>query len=230
MKHFLFTVLLALATLTTFSQDSLKTKDYRNEFGIDGTAFIKQFFNFNSGQFPTQYVNTYYLTYRRLYKCGNIRFAVGGSYSSNDINNNNPQDDNQYRYEAFSLNSRIGWEFFSNLSTRWQVFYGLDFRPTFQRTKNDVMYWTSGYANGFEDKMQLYAIAPLLGFRFRLTDRLSISTEASFSLNWSVNERTDYFTPQSSMYPSKPDIISPKTKRLETVFQQPISLFVTFDI
>ena len=230
MKHYILTVILATTILTTFSQDSTKTKVYHNEFGIDGTAFIKQFFNFNSGQFPDQYSATYYLTYRRHFKCGNIRFAIGGSYADYDLTSGWSLDSNKYHYNSYSFSSRIGWEFFSNLSKRWQTFYGLDFRPTISHTKNDAPYWNGGYANGYESNSQIYSIAPLLGFRFRLNNRLSISTETSFSINWQVDSNRKYFIPQTSSYTPLPDIVSPKTKKLVTGFSQPISLFLTFDI
>ena len=230
MKKLFLTIILTSTILTTFGQDSTKTKGYNNEFGIDATAFIKQFFNLNSAQYPDNYSATYYLTYRRHFKCGNIRFAIGGSYADYDLSSGWQADSNKYHYNSYSISSRIGWEFFSNLSKRWQTFYGLDFRPTIAYTKNDAPYWNGGYANGYESKSQIYSIAPLLGFRFRLNDRLSISTETSFSINWQVDNNRKYFIPMKSTDPPLPDIVSPKTKKLVTGFSQPISLILTFDI
>jgi len=55
--------------------------------------------------------------------------------------------------------------------------------------KNDAPYWNGGYANGYMTKSQIYGIAPLLGFRFLLNKRLSISTETSFSLTSNKNSQ-----------------------------------------
>lgn len=230
MKNLILTIILATTVLTTFGQDSTKTKVYHNEFGIDATAFLKQFLNFNSGQYPDYYNATYYLTYRRHFKYGNIRFGIGGGFSDYDIPAAFDGDVNKYHYNSYSLNSRIGWEFFNELSKRWQVFYGLDFRPSLSYTKNDAPYWNGGYANGSETKSQTYGIAPLLGFRFKLTNRLSISTETSFSINWQQSESRRYYIPVTSQYPPLPDVVTPKTKKLFSSFAQPLSLLLTFDI
>jgi len=228
MKKLTLTLFLALSIAISFSQDSTYTKVYHNEFGMDGTSFVKQFLNFNSGEYSSYYLPVYYLTYRRKFKFGNIRSAIGGSYSDYDRNPAFEDDNNKYHYNSYSLSSRIGWEFYSNLNTRWQVYYGLDFKYMISYTKNDTPYWNGGYANGIESKTNIYAIAPLLGFRLMLNKRLSLSTETSFSLNWQDDYVRKYFIPVTDQYPSLPDEISPKTKKVLTSFSQPVSLFVTF--
>lgn len=230
MKHFILTIILTTTSIAIFSQDSIRTKKFHNEFGIDATAFIKQFLNFDNGQFSDQHSSTYYLTYRRHFNCGNIRFAIGGSYSDNDISPAFQVDSNKYHYNSYSVSSRIGWEFFSNLSKRWQTFYGVDFRQSISYIKNDAPYWNGGYANGYESKSSNYSITPLLGFRFRLNNRLSLSTEASFSFNFQQSSNRKYFIPVAGQYPQLQDIVSPDTKKIATSFSQPISLFLTFDI
>lgn len=211
-------------------QDTVKTKQYHNEFGIDATGFVKQFIFISTNNFPEYYIPSYFLTYRRHLKCGNIRFAIGGSFSDHDIPTAFTGDSNNYHYTSRSFDSRIGWEFSNELSKRWQVFYGMDFRPSFSYTKDDAPYWNGGYANGSEEKSQNYAIAPVLGFRFRINQRLSLSTEASFSLNFQQSESKRYYLPVSSIYPPKNDVIVPKAKTVFTGFSQPLSLFLTFDI
>ena len=226
----IFFILLTTFVLPTFGQDTTKhLKVYHNEFGIDATGFIKQFLNFNQSQFGGNYYQpTYYLTYRRLLKCGNIRFAIGGDLANAEALPV-PPDSVTTRSSSYSLDARLGWEFFINLHKRWQVFYGVDFRPSYSYSKNDGAFNNGGYANGTENKTQIYGIAPLLGFRFKLTDRLSLTTEASYSINFSTYEGRRYFTPLSSQFPSKPDELVPKTKRMYSNFSQPVSLILTFN-
>jgi hypothetical protein len=191
---------------------------------------MKQFIYINNSQFQSYYVPSYYLTYRRHFNFGNLRFAIGGAFLHQDISPAFSQDSNKYERNSRSFDIRIGWEFSNELSRRWQVFYGADFRPSVSHDKNDAPYWNAGYANGSESKTELYAIAPLLGFRFRLTNRLSLTTEASFSVNWSTVTNKRYFIPVTSQYPPLPDVVHPAVKRTYSSFNEPIFIIITFDI
>jgi hypothetical protein len=130
----------------------------------------------------------------------------------------------------------VGWEFTNDLSKRWQVFYGLDFRPSFDSYKNDEENSNYDWATGRERKYTVYALAPLLGFKFKLTDRLSISTEASFLMYWQQEENRQYYTPiaaQPQNPPPRPipaEVTSPTLKSVGSNFFQPLFILITFDI
>ena len=201
---------------------------YKNEFGIDATSFVLRFIKLNSEE--STYLETYDLTYRRKFEPGNIRFAIGGNFADEDVPPVFEEDQNKYKYEASTFNARIGWEFKSEISKKWQVFYGADFRPSFQRIKEDATMFNAGYANGYESKVQNYGIAPVLGFRFRLNERLSLSTEASFSVNMQKENTTFYYTPITTDYEPKESFVQPTVHRTFSRFAQPVMIFVTFDI
>jgi hypothetical protein len=230
MRKFFLSIILITTTLFTFAQDSTnKFKIYHNEFGIDATGFAKQFLNFNpSTSGGSYYFPTYYLTYRRLFRCGNIRFAAGGDFANSE-SLPVPPDSNVSHSNSYSIDARLGWEFFSNIHKRFQIFYGVDFKPSYTYSKNDGSFSNGGYANGTENKTQIYGIAPLLGFRFKLTNRLSVTTEASYSINFSSYSGRRYFTPLSSQ-PPMPDVVTPKIKRIYSNFSQPVSVILTFNI
>ncbi len=231
MKKLFSTIILAASLSTAFAQETAgDEKVYRNEFGIDATGFVKQFLNFNQGQFYTEYTPTYILTYRRHFKCGNIRFAMGGNFSSEDVPPSSADDLNKYHKNSHSYDARIGWEFSNELSKRWDVFYGMDFRPGCFCVQNDAAFWNAGYANGFEGKEQIYGVAPVLGFSFKLTERIHLETEASFSFDYSTSWERKYYTPTSSLYPELPDETTPRIKKIYTSFEQPLALIFTFDI
>lgn len=230
MKKIFLSIVLAIFILAAYGQDSTKTKFYRTELGIDATGFIKQFLNFGYNEYAYNYEPTYFITYRCHFKLGNIRFAVGGGYSDHKINAAFIQDSNNYHYNSYSFDTRIGWEFFTNLGKRWQVFYGLDFKPSYSYVKNDAPYWNGGYANGVESKSTIYGFSPLLGFRFKITKRISISTEANFTVNFVQKESRRYYIPVTNDFPPLPDVTAPKYKEITTSFHQPLSLFFTFDL
>ncbi len=228
MKHVFLLVLMSVFTTSVVGQEA--PKEYKNEFGLDGTGFIRSFLTFNvESVMSANYDPIYYLTYRRKFQPGNIRFAIGGGYEQ--MNFPGPQSDSlMFARNSYSIDLRIGWEFTNELSSRWQVFYGLDFRTSFAHSYNEAHYYSGGYANGRESYHQILGIAPLLGFRFRITDRISLLTEASFSLNWTKSEHREFFTPVNSTYPEIPDEKDPTVNSVYTSFRQPLSIFIVFDI
>jgi hypothetical protein len=210
-----------------FTQSNELESNHNNEFGLDVSGFIRFFTQFQTTS-DYSYSPTYYLTYRRLFEPGNIRFGIGGDYD-----NIEPTgilgDSNTYNNINQALGLRLGWEFKSILSKRWEVFYGLDYRMTFESENNEVIFFNGGYANGRVNKSQVYGLAPVLGFRFNINKRISLITEASLSFNiLKTQSRLTY----TSLYgnPEKPDDNFPNTSSFFMNFSQPISIFFVFNI
>lgn len=226
MKRLLiFSLLSTMLCSVAVAQPSNDYIPYKNEFGIDATSFIRQFLKIDASGLGVDYYPLYYITYRRLTKVGNIRAAVGGDFADRKINSSLSTDSNQYYFKSHTLNFRVGWEFVTNISKRWQTFYGADVCFGIQKSRDDVRYWNGGYAHGIEASINNYALAPLLGFRYRLNDRVSIGTETSFSFNWTEQKSRQYFTPVDASFPALSDIVSPKSVNRATRYQQPVSLF-----
>ncbi len=230
MKKLLLITYICFIGLSSFAQDTTKVNKHPNEFGIDVTGFIKQFLNFNTSQFPTYYSPTYYLTYRRYFGCGNLRVEIGGDFMNNQVAPENTTDSNKYYDRSSSLYLSVGWEFYTNIGKRWQIFYGADFRPSFTYSKNDVMFWNGGYAQGQETQTQVYSVAPLLGVRLKLTKRLSILTETSYSIIYEQDNTKTYFTPLSGAPLPAPVPTSQKLTKMFSSYAQPLSLFLDFRI
>jgi hypothetical protein len=227
------TCLLSLFLICSFSivysqQKKDTSKTYRNEFGIDATSFF--FLYLPLGQ-DNNYLPNYNLTYRRKFNSGNIRYGLGGNFLNQKVENNNyPNDSNEYNRFNCSIYSRVGWEFFSEISKRWQIYYGLDTKFTYQRYKNDLIYTSNDYAYGSETIYYTLGISPILGFRFKLNKRISLTTETNFSIDWSKSNRRDYYTPVNSSLPPIPDEITPSSIMINGQFSLPISIIFTFDI
>ncbi|TVR37306.1 MAG: hypothetical protein EA392_13115 [Cryomorphaceae bacterium] len=206
-------------------------KEYKNEFGLDATGFIRSVLNINfDPTFQMPYTPTYFLSYRRKFKPGNIRFAIGGAYGREDVLSMLSNDTSTFQRNFSAIDVRLGWEFTTELSKRWQAYYGLDLRATFTHNYNELIFSSGGYANGRESRNEILGLAPLLGFRFRITDRISLLAEGSFSLNWAKTDRRDFFTPLSESSPELPDTQLPTARSTYTLFAQPLSIFFVFDI
>lgn len=222
----LCTAILAM-TFGLRGQDTLPVKKYRHEFGLDFTPFLKFYVDFSQNGY--NYQPAYYLTYRYHFKKSNIRAAIGGNFSTRDISSPFSTDTHTYTDKAYSYNFRIGYEFFENLSRRWQVYYGLDFRPGYSYEKNDAPYWNGGYANGSENQSANYGIAPVLGLRFKPAKRIGIITEASFQYTISRGSSQRYYIPVNSSYPALPNDPVQKSKSAFTSFSFPLAIVVTID-
>lgn len=203
------------------------TNQYKNEFGIDVTGTIRFFTKFQSSS-DYNYTPTYYLTYRRYFDQGNIRFGIGGNLSDLEITGM-VGDSNIYHRITNSIDTRLGWEFKSELSKRWLVFYGLDVRFSSGKQKNEAAFFNGGYAVGFENRSTTYGFAPVLGFRFKLNNRISLLTEANLSFNITYFKTRNIYTPLSG-YPSIPDEVAPNTRNIYTSFAQPIAIYFVFNI
>lgn len=234
MKKLLITLIL-LSGLKTFSQsDSLK-RTYRHELGADITGLLNQFLNFGSANTNTNYYTplpTYYLTYRYLLEKTSVRFGVGGNYSKNSISDYQIDGKDKVFYNTYTnVSVRIGYEFVSELSKRWQAFYGLDFRPSIFSQDNPASYSNGGYINGFKNASTTLGFAPLLGFRLRLNNRVSITTEASFSYNIQYYSKQRLFLSQNtSLNPYLENEKVIKTTNISASFSQPLFLILTVKI
>lgn len=227
-KVILFIAFISVLNVS-FSQikkDSAKV--YHNEFGVDVTSFLMLYLPLGQNDF---YSPSYYLTYRRKFNSGNIRSGLGGDFSNQNVGNTNyPNDSTKYNRFSYAVDFRIGWEFVNEISKRWQVYYGLDTKISYQQNKNDLNYFSNGYAYGSETNYNTFGISPVLGFRFKLNKRLSLTTETNLSINWSKSSRREYYTPYISGLPAIADEITPSDVRIYSQFSQPLSIIFTFDI
>jgi len=232
MKKAYFILLLIALTKITVAQNPVQKRDstvYRNELGLDATNFIKQFLNLGNSQFQSDYYPVYYLTYRRHFKKGNFRAAIGGQYNKENDKSSPSSGMNRDFSIQKSLDLRIGYEFTNKINKRWSVFYGLDFRPSTVNQQEDYTTSSSGYSQGIKSNSKIIGLAPLLGFKFNINERISLSTEASVSLNYAETFSKTYYTPRSIVYPPKADD-KKDTYSWYTNFIQPLFLIFTFDI
>jgi hypothetical protein len=224
---FIFSLLFANSV---FSQTSTDEKKYKNELGADLTGFVRQFFS-PSTDFYQDYIPVYYLTYRRHFSTFNLRSGFGFNSSNSEYASPYTIGPRIYNNQQTILDLRAGCEWVSELGKRWQAFYGIDFRYNYNYYKNDAPYFNGGYANGSESKINSVGIAPLLGFRFRINNRISLSTETSLGFNRALNTSRRYFTSlDTSLYPPLADITNPKTTNWFTNYSPPIALYLNFDL
>lgn len=228
MKKLIFFSIL-FASINFYAQKDSTTKKQKHELGADITGLLGQFFNLNSSNTVQANIPNYYVTYRYHLKKSNIRFGIGGSYSKSSVSGYTVNGEDKVFYNAqTNFSVRLGYEFVSELSKRWQAFYGIDFRPTISNLNNPAQFSSGGYINGYLIKSSTLGFAPLLGFRFRINERVSITTEASFSYNIgnSSTQRT-YLSQNNTLYPYIPNDKALKATNISAGFSQPVFLILT---
>ncbi|MFN8116339.1 MAG: hypothetical protein U0W65_09515 [Bacteroidia bacterium] len=180
MKHLIFIVLLVLTTAVFGQGTSIDTtkKEHNNIISIDATGLLRQFFNLNTNNYYPY--TPYILTYRRVIKNNAIKLAVGADIS---INKGTSNDSLKSSGERNSYNVALGIEHYKYLNKRWNFYYGID--AVYQYSTNKSKYprtTTTYYESSSESKS--YGIAPTLGILFRITNRMSLSTETSYSISY----------------------------------------------
>jgi len=207
------------------AQDATDDKPHSIELGVDATSLLRNAFFFEGGY----QLSPYFLTFRKHFTRTNIRAALGGNYSNRDLADIIPDDPRNYMDLSYNINARVGYEWFNELSKHWQEFYGVDFRPSYYYSKRLGPDYSWSYANGSESNIYQYGLAPVLGFRFHITDRLSLLTEASLTFILQKEEQRRYFVPASDLDPEIPDQKTHSTS-VFTSFSQPLALFLTVDL
>jgi hypothetical protein len=229
MKKITTLILLSCLCKIAFSQNNSKHADsikFKHEFGVDATAFVKQFFNLNSSSVSYTYP-IYYLTYRFHLKNSNVRAALGGNF----IDRNNKAYSAGVRENIIykSIDARIGYELIKKINTRWNIFYGLDFRPSTNYEKTDNANQINGYIQSNYTKSKTLGFAPLLGVKYQLNKRINLSTEISFTLAYSESEYKTTYKPIANQ-PAKPDNNKRDNYSWVSTFGPPVFVYFAFDL
>ncbi len=229
MKKLLIILFICCYT-ATFAQLDSSTKKYKQEFGTDVTAFIKQLLRYDntSAQYGPE-LPPYYISYRYHLGKSNIRAGIAASYSSVKtpgymVN----MEGSTFHNTVMSGSVRLGYEWYSTLSKRWQSFYGLDVVYARSIINQEAQYTNAGYVGGYKNNDVSYKTGPVLGFRFCFNQRLSLTTETSllFSVLNASSQRT-YLSQDPSLYPAVPNSRPTNTTSFDVKFTQPLSLFLT---
>ena len=230
MRHLVLITVL-MCWYPVFAQSDSSSVRYRNEVGTDFTGFLRQFLSWGGSTDPgyNYYVPNYMVTYRYHLKNWNIRAAVGAEFSDQDQPTPYEYGPETYASSSAEVSLRVGGERYAELGKRWQVYYGLDVRPSWSQRVDDAQYWNGGYSNGYESKVVNTAIAPLLGVRFRIAKRFSILTESSWAVMWSTTKTRRYYSAVIEGYPELPEERDEK-RAMRSVFQSPLSVVATFDL
>lgn len=161
--------------------------EQRHELAFNASQFISNYLNFNGF---AQTNNNYLLTYK--YDLGPMRLRTGlNAFAQNSNRTDNWGND----FSSHNINFRIGVEKQKEISRKFSAFYGVDIVSMWSGSKqtqdnielfdgNEVVEVSRSQLNTGES----YGIAPVVGLQFKMTNRLSLYTEARAVFAYSENE------------------------------------------
>ncbi len=209
-------LVLLMFSKNSVAQDSVITSDNHHEVGIDISPFLQRFV---SGNTSGRSYSPFFVMYRYHFNNWDIRSGIGGSLNKQeDVLN----DTSIYKSENSYINFRLGVEGKIDFYRRWQFFYGIDLYTYMDRRIYDRIEGPS-YSDRDNTVENGYGLAPLMGLRIKINDRISITTESSLVLYYfkSTSERTST--------PGNTSNRLTETEGWRTNFTPPTSIFLTFN-
>jgi len=211
MKKIIFTLMAIALTSFLFGQETYQDttkKEFKNVVGMDATGLLRQFFNLNT---TTYYSYPNIISYKRIFNSNALRISAGGNISTNNDKTNDTLEGKMTRNE---LNANIGFEHYSYISKRLNLFFGADAIVRYynydqlspRSATTSYRYIQTDYG---------YGASPLLGIQFIINSRLSIATEMSYDITFTTTTSSRTETP-ASKYDTKS-----KGTGIETQFHAP---------
>lgn len=217
MKRIIVLIVVCCSFSPLWSQDSTASAPvFRHELGLDATPFLTQFLSLTPGGFA---YNPYFARYRFHLEKWALRAAVGGNVrTQEDLTNDTITVD--YQQTAFQL--YVGIERKTQLSRRWQCFFGLDLYWSRLNDKSDRFHLKIKESTHQSRQEDNFGVSPFLGFRFSFTERLSLTTSANLQIYYRTISGQSLFTPDTSrnnVYESS---------GWQSRFNSPLSVFFNF--
>ncbi len=157
------------------------------QVGVNATDFVRQYLVFNSNNLnltTSPYDLNIKLFQNKLNLAPNTRIGLRMGFGYLFAENSNTQNNSSsnFKTKTEGLNYRLGFEFQQDLSKRFTVFYGLDYRRGKNKNLTENTFENNGVketsTNENSNKSRGAQIA--FGVQFKITNYLNINTEALF--------------------------------------------------
>ena len=157
------------------------------QVGVNASDFIRQYLVFNSNNLnltPSPYDLNVKLFQNKLNIKPNTRLGLrlGLGYVFNENSNTQNNSSSNFITKSEGINYRLGFEFQQDLSKRFTVFYGLDYRRGKNKNYTENTFDNNGVkeTNSNENSNKSRGAQLAFGVQFKITNYLNINTEALF--------------------------------------------------
>jgi hypothetical protein len=168
---------LTIAYSQTTVPDTTK-KEFKNVISIEATGILRQFIN------QPNYNSPYMIGYKRIFKSNALRIGLGITSYKTIIND---AMSIQSKYNNFYLG--IGFEHYSYLTKRWNLYIGADAIISYRKSSSLI-----SFSSTSNQTYTTYGISPLLGLQFKINSRLSVSTETSYAILYTISDNSNLYS------------------------------------
>lgn len=200
----------------------------RNEFGLDITGTALLFTQWGAEYYF--YNSIYNLSYRRSGAKGNWRFGLGGYVQERELEPWHPDFEDVLWGYTREIQARAGYEWESQVASKWSAFYGLDLRGAYSGFKT-----TYGFG-GPQPQVPIsrrstwsIGVAPVLGIRWRVSPRISLLTEAALAISYQRSMEEVQYLPVGEGIEALPMELESGVA-MDARFIPPLAFFVTVDL
>ncbi len=185
MKQFFLYIITIGFTFHLSAQDKIP----KNEFNVNATGFVANYFSLGSGPSSN---NPYIFGYKRLFE--NSAFRTGFNYNSRSSNTLvNPQQPRS-NFSSKNIDIRIGFEFRKPLSNKFMWFYGIDATSNYNlnKSKNVQTFFKGSFNETSVTQLSLnsgtsFGGGPIAGLQWNISKKIVLFTEARAYFNYSEN-------------------------------------------
>jgi hypothetical protein len=180
----LMLMLFCLVSITLFSQELPDLKAYRHDIGFNTSILVNGIINSNQGPFDFMY---------KVQKSSNTAIRLGASIYGSVGTDFYSNSTNYQKRENWAFNISFGKEKQQQLSKRWIFHYGMDLRAYYSNYNTDS-YSDANLYNTTNFETWGGGVAPFLGIRFQILEKLYVATEASLRIAYGreANSWTNY--------------------------------------
>lgn len=184
----LFFVLVAMGNAQT--TEETVPRSYKHQMGMNVTFFVKQFFTPND-TFIKQ-GNAPAFTYKFIPNGRGLRTGLTLMVSNTNTNPNTGQSITSTRSTAMGI--RAGYEIRKQLDKRWLCYYGGDVFYNYTFNTRKTVFTASGFPpkqnESVDDNLAAsLGAGPVLGFEFKLGNRVSFNAEANAYMAYTEERR-----------------------------------------
>ena len=186
MKKAFLSLVLILSCSLIYAQENEVVPTYKNEWGLNITAFAQQFLSFNENQANE---GSFLFTYKRIN--GVKAFRLGAGLFFNHTKTEAENNSGPLNSDIFNISLRLGHEKQFPIEKRWLFTAGGDFIIAYE----DINSNSSSNFGEIKIKSREFSFGygPVVGIHFRFNPRVSIGTEGTIYLRYfNSNSTTDF--------------------------------------
>jgi hypothetical protein len=176
----IISILFCLWTICLYSQELPDLKVYRHDIGFNTSILVNGIINANQGPFDFMY---------KRQKSSNTALRLGASIFASVDNHYWGSSVNYEKRDHWAFDLSFGKEKQHQLSKRWIFHYGADLKVYYSNSQTKS-YYNSQLNSDTETFNWGGGIAPFLGVRFQILEKLYVATEASLRIAYGRNGNT----------------------------------------